>query len=447
MAAINDVVDLNPVGSGTVRRSIASSRPLLGAYVALLLFMVVYFARPEDWIPGLAAAPLAKIAGVLALLAFACSLGQIRQRLPREVICLMLLIVQLFLAASLSPIWPGGAFFRTLNFVKVLLIVVVMALSVKTEKRLRLLVFVQAVSAAVIAAITVWKGRLLVGRLQGVLGNYSNPNELALAMVISLPLCLALLFLSSNKIWKAACTMAMLMMTYTVFLTASRAGFIALIAMTAAVLWEFGIQQRRYYLLALTAIVGTVLWLSSAAMLKERLRGIVDPTSNVASAYGSSEARQALFWRSVQVTMEHPLFGVGQGNFGSISGSWHVSHNSYTQMSSEGGIPALILYIVILWCGFENVRATKRRAVGQPKLKVLADSFSASMFGFVVGSCFDSVCYQFFPYFLIAYTTALFWIAKRPAAHFKNQLLVGKARVEDTSNVDAAEIAMPWHSC
>ena len=58
-------------------------KQLAEAYVALLLFMVVYCARPEDWIPGLSNVPLAKIAGVLALAAFGLSVSQIRQRLNR----------------------------------------------------------------------------------------------------------------------------------------------------------------------------------------------------------------------------------------------------------------------------------------------------------------------------------------------------------------------------
>ena len=252
---------MNVSNSGTVRRHIAGSKPLFGAYVLLLLFMVVYFARPEDWIPGLAGVPLAKIAGILAFLALMFSLRQIRQRLPREIVYLILLTIQLFLAASLSPVWRGGAFLKTLDSVKVLPIVMVVALSVRTEKRLRQLIFVHAVSVAVIAAIAVWKGRLLVGRLEGVLnGNYSNPNDLALAIVISLPLCLALLFLSSSRLSQAAWAMAILLMTYAVFLTASRGGFISLIATTVTCVWGFAIRGRRRWLLALTVVACAVLW-------------------------------------------------------------------------------------------------------------------------------------------------------------------------------------------
>src|SRR3982074_3327110 len=90
-------------GSGRVKRKISRHTQLAGAYVSLSLFMVVYCARPQDWIPGLSTAPLAKIAGVLALIAFLLSVGQIRQRLPREVIFLFLLTAQLFATVPMSP--------------------------------------------------------------------------------------------------------------------------------------------------------------------------------------------------------------------------------------------------------------------------------------------------------------------------------------------------------
>ena len=83
---------------------------LVEAYMSLMLFMVVYCARPEDWIPGLSNIPLAKIAGILALVAFAFSLGKIRQRLPNEVILVILLTAQLFVnGAHVSRVAGWGA--------------------------------------------------------------------------------------------------------------------------------------------------------------------------------------------------------------------------------------------------------------------------------------------------------------------------------------------------
>jgi putative inorganic carbon (HCO3(-)) transporter len=397
-------------------------KPLVGAYASLLLFMAVYCARPEDWIPGLSILPLAKMAGVLALLALMFSLRQIRASLPREVIYQILLVGQLFLAAAMSPVWRGGAAQLTLEFAKCFLVVIIISLAVNTTERLRQLIFIQATSVAVIAAVAVWKGHFLGGRLEGTLqANYADPNDLALAIIISLPLCLALLLLCRKGLQKVAWVLAILVMLYTVFLTGSRGGFISLIVTAAVFLWEFAIRGRRRYLLAFALLAGVILWQFSSGMLIGRLKGTFHPNEDTVASYDSAESRQQLLWRSVEVTKAHPLFGVGPGNFQELSGSWHVTHNSFTQMSAEGGVPAFVLYVLILWCGFKNLRATKLLARRQAESHLLARALLASLAGYVVGSLFLSVGYAFFPYFLVAYTTALFGIASRSAAHSKER--------------------------
>jgi putative inorganic carbon (HCO3(-)) transporter len=454
VGAINDLNhnDKADVIVGMVTDSISAQRPksrqkpLAGAYMALVLFTLIYYSRPEDWIPGLSHVPLAKITGVLAMLALVFSLRHIPQRLPREVIYLALLVGQLLFASVLSPVWRGGAFQTTLDFAKVLFIVIVINVAVNTSKRLRLLIFIQAASVAFIAAVAVWKGRLLVGRLEGTIGgNYWNPNDLALAIVISLPLCLAFLLLSRSRLRKAAWALATLVMLYTVFLTGSRGGFIALIATAAVFLWEFAVRGRRRYLLVLAGLAGTVLWLSSNGMLAGRLHGTFNSQENVASAYDSAQVRQDLLWRSVEVTKEHPLFGVGPGNFQELSGSWHVTHNTFTEMSSEGGLPALILYVLILWFGIKNVRATKRFGQGQKELVVFAGGLLASLAGYVVGSAFASAAYQFFPYFLVAYTTALFSIAKITALRSKESKSLSQPTFENEACAQTSRSGMSWH--
>ena len=409
--------------------------------------MVVYYARPEDWIPGLAVLPLAKITAILALLALIFSVRYMRQRLPREALLLVLLIVQLFLASMVSPVWRGGALQITIDFSKVLILVIVMAMAVDTAQRLRRLIFIQAASIVVIAAVAVLKGRLLVGRLEGMLGgNYSNPNDLALSIVISLPLCLALLFLSRSSVGKTAWAFGMLVMTYAVLLTASRGGFLSLLVVAAACLWEFAIRGRRRYLLVLVALVGALLWNSSGTMLYERLDGTFDPRSNVASAYGSSQQRQQVLWRSIEVTEEHPLFGVGPGNFQVLSGSWHATHNSFTQMSSEGGVPAFILYALILCNGFANLWSIERLTRGERQSNVLARALKASLAGYVVGSLFASTAYEFFPYILVAYTSALFLIAKKSVSSSKGHESVSHTLPEKEIHADTRRAELSWYS-
>jgi putative inorganic carbon (hco3(-)) transporter len=415
-----NVTTITTIKSVRSQQSIMRSSGLVGAYVTVLAFMLIYFSRPEDWIPGLSNVPLEKFTGILALLALVFSLRHIRLRLPREVIVLFFLLVQLFLASAMSPVWRGGAFQTTLNFAKVLIVVISTIVAVNTAKRLRQLIFIQAASVAVIAAVAIWKGNLLAGRLEGILGgSYQDPNDLALVIIISLPLCLALLILNRNRLCKTVWALAILVMIYAAFLTGSRGGFLSLIAVTGVCLWVFAIRGRRRYLLVLAVLGAAFLWQFSDGTVFARLKGTLDVKEGVALADSSSQQREQLLLRSIEVTEEHPLFGVGPGNFYTISGNWETTHNSFTLMSSEGGIPALILYILILWFGFKNLGAIRQLAQGQAESKLLAHALHASLAGYVVGSFFLSVSYQFFPYILVAYTTALFSIAKKSAPRLK----------------------------
>ena len=435
MGAVTDLLQNDPGGAidaksancGPAHRPASRQRPLLGVYVALLLFMFIYSARPEDWVPGLAAVPLAKIAVTLALLALAVSIQHVRDRMPREVQFLILLIAQLLIASLMSPVWRGGAIQNTLNFAKVLMVVLLFAVSVSTVERLRWLIFTQVISVSAIDAVTIWKGRLIVGRLEGILdGQYSDPNDLALAIITSIPLCLALLFVSRNRLWKVLWSVFILVMLYAVFMTGSRGGFLGLLVAAAIFLWEFAIRGRRRYLIGLAAIAGLVLLQFAGGMVVGRIKGTFNVKEDTAGAYDSAQARQQLFWRSIEVTKEHPIFGVGPGNFDQVSGQWHTTHNSFTLMSSEGGVPALMLYGLILFYGFKNLRATKRIVHGRTESNIMARALFASLAGYLAGSMFLSDAYQFFPYFLVAYTTALFRISKRNSSLSKVRKSIGE---------------------
>lgn len=134
-----------------------------------MIFMFVYYARPEDWVPGLHVIPLAKVSGAMLLVAIFFSLGQLRGRVPKESVFLVLLLIQLVLASALSPVWRGGALANTLVFAKVVLVVFVMAWILNNIHRLRQLIFLQTVCVAIISAVSIWKAHTYHGRLQGAL--------------------------------------------------------------------------------------------------------------------------------------------------------------------------------------------------------------------------------------------------------------------------------------
>jgi O-antigen ligase len=276
--------------------------------------------------------------------------------------------------------------------------------------KLRRIIFIQASSVAVIAVVSVIKGRGH-DRLEGVLGGiYSNPNDLAFAIVLSLPFCLAFLVTSKGALKKIGWLLAMLVMLLALFMTASRGGFIDLVVTGTVCLWYFGVKGRRFYLIVATVFFGVLLMAVAGGKLKDRFlavsgQGIDTKLEN--RAYGSFEERRFLMVEAIQGMVRYPILGIGVRNFTNYSGIWKEVHMSYLQIGVEAGIPALVLYILFFARGFRNLRLIRRRKNLEPEMVLFSGALTSSLVGFVVGALFSPEAYQFFPYFAVAFSSAL----------------------------------------
>lgn len=393
-----------------------------GVFFWLSAFYFVYCARPEEWIPGLGFFPLAKISAFFAIVGLITSLGRTKRGfkdLPSESKYLLALLLLLLFTAPLSPVWKGGAVMKSLEFSKVYFVWVLTFLMVTTVARLRRLIFIQAGSVALVSVISVLKGSGHL-RLQGVLGGiYSNPNDLAFSIVITLPLVLLLLLTSRNALSRVGWFAAMLMMMYTLFLTASRAGFIDFVISAPVALWFFAVKGRRPQLIVATVLVGVSLLAFSGKLLRARLfatSGSNLQTGLEQSAYGSFEERKLLMGRAVTAMVQHPLTGLGAGDFVTYSGIWKEVHVTYLQIGAEGGIPVLILYLMFFYSGFRNLKKLNKKPDLDPQARLFVGALYSCLFGFVVGACFAPEAYQFFPFFTIAYVSALVAIVREQEA-------------------------------
>lgn len=395
----------------------AKKETLTGAFFWLSAFCFVYCARPEDFIPGLSYIPLAKITGFLALVALLASLGKAKRGfrdLPREAHYLLAMIALLFVSAVFSPVWRGGALVRALDFSKVYIVWILTFLAVNDFGRLRRLIFIQAASVGLICVVSIAKGHSQP-RLDGVLGGiYSNPNDLAFAIVLSLPFCLAFLMATKRVPRKAAWLFAILSMLVAVFLTASRGGFITLVVAGVVCLWHFGVKGRRLYLLVAAGLLGSVLLVTAGRRVIDRffaISGTVDTQSDN-RAYGSYEQRKFLMLKALEGIERYPILGVGARNFEVYSTVWREVHMTYLEIAVEGGIPAAILYILFFACGFRNLKRLRGRKDLDPEMVLFVGALHSSLVGFVVGALFSPEAYQFFPYFAVAYTSAFLAIVE-----------------------------------
>jgi hypothetical protein len=399
------------------RKLAAQSAPLKGAFFWLSAFYVVYCARPEDWIPGLKYLPLAKISGAFAFLGLVLSAGKTKRSLrdlPREAKYLGAMMVFLIAAALLSPVWKGGAFFKTLDFAKVLIAWVLTFVVITNFERLKKIIFIQSGSVVVIVLVSLIKGRSHP-RLEGVIGGiYSNPNDLAFAIVLSLPFCLAFMLRSRSVVTKLIWIASMLAMCAALFMTASRGGFVTLLVTGAVGLWHFGVKGRRFHLIAAALLVALVVGFAAGGRLKDRFFAISgDDLGNGVnvSAHGSYEQRRLLMMLAVEGVGHYP-FGIGMGNFANYSGTWREVHVSYLQIAVEGGIGAFVCYMLFFGRGFGNLKQLRQLPGYDEETELFARALHSSLVGFAVGALFAPEAYQYFPYFAVAYTSVLLAIAK-----------------------------------
>jgi hypothetical protein len=413
--AIGDNRTITAAETPRRRTSFKLADPTKGAFFWLSGFFVVYCARPEDWVPGLEYFPLAKITAVLAMWGLFNALGRTKRTLkdlPQEARLLLIMIGLLYLGAFLSPVWRGGAVTRTIDFSKVYVAWVLVFLLITTFDRLRRIIFIQAFSVVVVCAAALVKGHS-TPRLDGVLGGiYSNPNDLAFAIVLSMPFALAFMVIAKNALIKGLWLLGILVMAVAIFETASRAGFIDLIISGSVALYFFAIKGRRPYLIVATGLIGVVIMAAAGGKLFDRFAALSGNSATEQSAYGSFEDRKYLMYRAVDAIEHYPILGIGLRNFPTYSLIWHDVHMTYLQICAEGGIAVLVLYLMFFWRGFKNLKILRRTKNLDPDIVLFIGALQSSLVGFVVGACFAPEAYQFFPYFAVAFTATLLQTVK-----------------------------------
>ena len=392
------------------RLGLQGADPTRASFFWLSVFFVVYCARPGDYVPLLGYLPLAKISGILAMWGLFNSIGRTKRTLkdlPKEAKLLFTMVGLLFIGGFLSPVWKGGAVTKSIEFSKICVAWALTFLLITTFERLRRIIFIQAVSVVIACAAVIAKGHN-VERLNGVLGGiYSNPNDLAFAVVLGLPFALLFMETSKNVIVKVMWLGGMLIMLATIFLTASRAGFIDLVISGAVTLYFFAIKGKRPYLLLGTVVAAVLIAATVGGKLYDRFEALEGGSTTEQSAYGSFQDRVYLMERAVDAIETYPIFGIGAHNFTTYSGIWRDVHMTYLQICAEGGIPVLILYLMFFWCAFKNLKILRKRKDLGPDMTLFVGALTSSLVGFTVGAIFAPEAYQYFPYFSVAFVATM----------------------------------------
>ena len=238
---------------------------------------------------------------------------------------------------------------------------------------------------------------------------FSNANELGLALLLGVTSFLFLVYQPGTgmKILGAA---GILLSTIYALKTGSRGCLLAAVAMFGMIFF-FSKNKVKTAILALPILGLALLMLPSTTIHRLLLFG-TDPGVNQAetnediAAIDSQLQRRELFKTSLALTFRHPLLGVGPDQFAVAAAGdaakngkrspWLGTHNSYTQVSSECGIPAFICYCAVLGFCFRSNWKLYRQSLDNPALNDVAGlSFCllASALVYAVSTFFFHIAY------------------------------------------------------
>ena len=275
-------------------------------------------------------------------------------------------------------------------------------------------------------------GQSVDGRVAVMAGSLADPNEFALRLVLGLPFWWYLIS-QSGAVGKIVC----FILTLPIFVSFARAGsrsaLLALVALFAMMFLFVNLKQK-----ALMCAVAVIVVVAAVAFLPNYLKVrfttlfmrhdaahlTIEERTRLGGDIGSSEAREMLLWQAIRMTGQHPLLGVGPGVFGDVAwderkadvgvgGGLLVTHNTYTQFSSELGIPGFLFFVVTLLlgiaCALSDYRRNRERnpPVAQGSLYMFV-----CLIGLMAGIFFLSVGYGMLPAILFGLAASLHMAAE-----------------------------------
>jgi O-antigen ligase len=395
----------------------------------LMLFTFVLFMRPQDHFPVLNPLHLAELTAVVALGGMA--FRRIRLGLPvapllPEVGGVVALGLVMLGTLPFST-WKGGSLetFTDL-FLKALLIFILMLHAVATPRRFEQFVGLILACCAYLAfraTVDYARGVNLnaYGRVQGTVGGiFGNPNDLATNLVTFFPLALAGL-IAPLRTWKRLfCGGLAIALLGAIVATQSRAGFLGLVAvLVLAGIW---LGRRRPGMIGVGLVAAMLMGPFVPSAYWERVASIGNKEQDQTGSY---EARRRALGEAFRAFLDHPLTGVGVGQFANYAPegrdeAWSEAHNVVLQLAADIGIFGPLVFLFLMWRGFGAVRSSQRmlrilrrqpeRALipfqrsDQETLELFVGAVGIGLAGWFVCAQFASIAYNWTFYYILALT-------------------------------------------
>lgn len=312
-------------------------------------------------------------------------------KFPQECKLMLLLLVCMVLSSFFAVHSTSESFSQNVVFLKIFIFYVLIINLVTSKKELNALVWfiIMCCTSVSLQAIRLYR-YYGFDRVDKVGGVHRGANFLAAILVLTLPLVFQKI--NSKNIYEKVISIGLMpIFIAAVFLTGSRGGTLGLVAILVLLVWRFRRRGRSALVLALLVLATA---LATPSHYWTRAKTIVSYQEEV-----TAQSRIDLWKGGLQMYGDHPLTGVGQGNFVWISpqytrrysktwtGEGFVAHNTFIQLLAEGGIQTLLAFLVFVAWTFRRLWAVRRKLPPSPNRAELQDlslAVEIGLIGFLV---------------------------------------------------------------
>lgn len=396
------------------------ARPFWG--LLFYLFLLIVQPHQMEMFPGLETLPIAKFFIFFLILSIFFH-PDIWKGIKRA-FCLQTVLLILFSFALIFSGYTLAESYQNFNllFLPLFGLYLLILIVIKDEKQLKTYIYALVALTTYLAIYGIIQHSIPGGNVEyddGIdrimyYGTFSDPNDLAIPLVCSVPFILNLLASARKIVFKVIYAGVFLLHLWAIYFTYSRSGFLGL----GVVLLLMAFKSKRKIIAGILALA----ILSGILYCNPELRWRLSPLRQreIAELDPSAKLRIEAWKAGINMVKINPLRGVGIGKFTenilnyaedtSLLRRNITAHNSFILVAAEAGVFGFVLYVLIflktLWDLFIIARLHKKfKEVNY--LSSWGDSLFASIAGFMVTAMFLSRAYNFLPFIFIALAVCL----------------------------------------
>lgn len=378
-------------------------------YLGLLVWSWLGYMNPHRLTFGFAYSfPWVMLIAIVTLVSLMASKES--KKIPWSAVSVLLALFLLWTGfTTFFAVVPDAAWDQWQQFAKILVMVFVTMVLVNTRERLHWLVWVIVVSLGFYGlkggVFTILGGGAshVFGPPQSFIG---DNNSLALALCMTLPLIRYLQLQAPKKSAKVGLGFLMFVSGVAVLGTYSRAGFIALAVVIAALLLK---SRRRLTLVIAVVAVGVIAYQFMPAQWVSRMQ-----TLHHAGETDSLQTRIQSWEFATNVALHRPVVGGGFDvylsgpmwqRYGPEDATPRAIHSIYFRVLGEQGFVGLALFLGLLTATWRKCSQVRKRTRNSPDLRWafdLAAMMQVSLTGFMAAGAAAPMSYFDLTYQLMA---------------------------------------------